>query len=89
MVAAPMTGGPLPVPITDERPWVVFAACRDAAAELFFPEDKAQEAAAIAVCGMCPVQLECLDYAIAARETYGVWGGRSERQRRILLRRSA
>jgi len=84
-----MTVGHLPVPITEERPWVVFAACRDASADWFFPLDRAGEKAAIAVCAGCPVQTECLDYALEARETFGVWGGKSERQRRAMLRRSS
>ncbi len=36
-----MTGGMMPVPITEERPWAVFAACRDATPEWFFPQDEA------------------------------------------------
>ncbi len=79
----------LSAPISEERPWVVFAACRDADPDLFFPTDKAQEQAALALCAMCPVRSECLRYALDAREHFGVWGGRSEKQRRSALRRSA
>lgn len=79
----------LKAPITDERPWVVFATCRNADPELFFPSSKAQEAEALALCGMCPVQLECHDYSLEARESFGVWGGANEKQRKLQLRRSA
>lgn len=30
---------------------------------------------AIQICSKCPVQKLCADYAITAREPYGVWGG--------------
>ena len=79
----------LQVPITEERPWVVFAACRDADPDLFFPNSKADEKAALALCTMCPVIRECQGYSIDARETFGVWGGLTEKQRKMELRRSA
>jgi len=79
----------LRAPITEERPWVVFAACRDADPELFFPATPSEERAALAVCATCPVQVECRAYSLDAREYFGVWGGETERDRRIELRRSA
>lgn len=33
------------------------------------------------VCATCSVRLECADYAIRAREPYGVWGGLTEEDR--------
>lgn len=79
----------LRAPITDERPWVVFAACRNADPDLFFPSSREQEAAAKALCRICPVRSECHAYAVEARETFGVWGGFNEKQRRIQVRRTA
>lgn len=79
----------LQAPITEERPWVVFAACRDADPELFFPSSKAAEAAAKALCAICPVRAECHRYALEARESFGVWGGLNEKQRRMRLRKTA
>ena len=87
METASITGGMIPVPITDERPWAVFAACRDATAEWFFPQDEASRRRRLAVCARCPVRVECLDYALEAREVFGVWGGMTERRRRALRRR--
>lgn len=79
----------LQAPITEERPWVVFAACRDAEPDLFFPGSKADEARAKALCAICPVRNECYDYSLEARGTFGVWGGLNEKQRRMKLRRTA
>lgn len=79
----------LRAPVTEERPWVVFAACRNADPELFFPATAAQERAALSVCATCPVRDECRDYSLEAREHFGVWGGATERSRRLELRRSA
>jgi WhiB family redox-sensing transcriptional regulator len=39
------------------------------------------------VCEGCPVQEECLEYALEHRIDHGVWGGASERQRRRILKR--
>jgi len=77
----------LAAPITEERPWVVFSACRDKDSDLFFPESKVQERSALAICSTCPVQKECREYAFEADIRFGVWGGMSEKQRRRLARR--
>ena len=79
----------LRAPITEERPWVVFAACRDADPDLFFPSSREQEAAAKSLCAMCPVVRECNSYSFDARESFGIWGGVTEKQRRVELRQTA
>ena len=40
-----------------------------------------REAKAKQVCASCPVQTECRDMARKNRETYGIWGGETERER--------
>lgn len=53
----------------------------------FHPENergrskRQREARAKAVCARCPVQQECLDWALTVREPYGVWGGKSPGER--------
>ena len=42
---------------------------------LFFSERPAELAAAQAICGACPVQLEGLAQALERGEEWGVWGG--------------
>ena len=53
--------------------------------DLFYPERGGTPARARAFCDGCAVKAECLAWAISKRETYGIWGGTSERQRRRLL----
>ncbi len=62
--------------------------------QIFYPEDfyqnaerEAVERQAKALCGRCLFANECLDYALAAREFNGVWGGMTGRERQGLLRR--
>lgn len=73
---------------SDERPWATFAACLGEFGPKFFPQTRADERIAIAICRTCPVQQECLDHAIESNERHGVWGGTTERERRALLRSS-
>lgn len=30
---------------------------------------------------VCPIRTECLEYALGLKEKYGIWGGKSERER--------
>lgn len=76
----------LDVPINEERPWMVFSACRDQDPDIFFPQSQEATDHAIAICNSCPVKLDCLEYSLEARERFGIWGGTTEKQRRQLLR---
>jgi hypothetical protein len=55
-------------------------------AELFHPNRGEDTAAAKAVCAECLVRVECLEYALANAEKFGIWGGTSERERRAMRR---
>lgn len=63
--------------------WMARAACRGMPIELFFPERGASTKEAKATCAGCPVQTDCLDYAleIGERNITGVWGGTSGREK--------
>lgn len=76
----------LTVPILEERPWAVFAACKEEKSMKFFPQNRQEEREALAICSMCPVVDECLQHALESNERFGVWGGTTERQRRKLSR---
>jgi WhiB family transcriptional regulator, redox-sensing transcriptional regulator len=67
--------------------WQRDAACRDADPEQFFSNDDRDREAALAMCAACPVRTECLEHALATRESYGIWGGTDEHDRKRLLRR--
>lgn len=66
--------------------WVRDAVCAQTDPELFFPEKGGSTAAAKRVCAGCPVRAECLAYAIEHGERFGIWGGKSERQRRAIAK---
>lgn len=77
----------------DETPWQVRAACRGPNMNIFYPptaterkrDQLRREELAKAICARCDVRQECLDYAIRIREPHGIWGGLTERERRVLL----
>ena len=71
-----------------DRGWIASARCRGLQPDLFFPpsEDGEEVEEAKAICGACPVRVECLAYALEANETFGVWGGTTPGERRRLRR---
>ena len=71
--------------------WRAEALCRDTDPELFFPIGTTGAALvqieqARAVCRQCPVQADCLDFALTTNQDSGIWGGTSEEERRVLRR---
>jgi WhiB family redox-sensing transcriptional regulator len=71
----------------EPQPWYELAACRGRDADCFFPEKGGSTRAAKRICQTCVVQAECLEYALANDERFGIWGGMSERERRRLKKR--
>lgn len=69
----------------DSRRWQADGACRGVDPDVFFNERRHGEARA--VCAECPVQAECLEYALD-REQLGFWGGKTETERRRIRRRA-
>ena len=85
----------LPGPVADLWEWQYQGACRNLDTEQFFhPEGerggtrRRRDDAAKAICAQCPVIAECGEYALAAQEPYGVWGGLTQEERRELIRES-
>lgn len=66
--------------------WRRRAACRGVDPELFHPFRGESMTEALAICERCPVRTDCLEHALATPERVGIWGGTSERQRRVLRR---
>jgi WhiB family redox-sensing transcriptional regulator len=73
----------------DAKRWQENANCMGVDPDLFFPERGASTREAKAVCAGCEVRVECLEYALANGEKFGIWGGLSERERRRLRRQRA
>ncbi|GEA83501.1 transcription factor WhiB [Cellulomonas sp. A375-1] len=67
--------------------WQERALCAQTDPEAFFPEKGGSTREAKKVCTGCDVRSECLEYALANDERFGIWGGLSERERRKLKRR--
>ena len=68
--------------------WQERALCAQTDPEAFFPEKGGSTREAKKVCLTCDVRAECLDYALANDERFGIWGGLSERERRKLKKRA-
>lgn len=66
--------------------WQADALCAQTDPEAFFPEKGGSTREAKRICEGCEVRSECLDYALANDERFGIWGGLSERERRKLRR---
>ncbi|MGH9302755.1 MAG: WhiB family transcriptional regulator, partial [Acidimicrobiales bacterium] len=86
-------GGPMEAMIHafDEvdRSWQRQANCMGVDPDLFFPERGASTREAKGVCRGCVVREDCLEYALANGEKFGIWGGMSERERRRVRRSRA
>lgn len=80
-----------------ENDWRTGAACKGIDPELFFSSEDLpnkqdrieRESAAKAICARCAVRPECLSYAVAAGERYGIWGGLNPQERRAHVRSRA
>jgi WhiB family redox-sensing transcriptional regulator len=69
--------------------WQRRASCRGADTDLWFPTASKTGEAARAICESCPVQSQCLMYALASPELVGIWAGTDERERGRMRRASA
>jgi WhiB family redox-sensing transcriptional regulator len=67
-----------------EETWRLEALCAETDPEAFFPEKGGSTREAKRVCTGCEVRAECLEFALASDERFGIWGGLSERERRRL-----
>jgi len=68
--------------------WMERAACAGDDINLWFPEPGDSSAvikAAKRICAGCPVRIQCLDYALQYDGMPGIWGGKTQRERRKLF----
>jgi WhiB family redox-sensing transcriptional regulator len=76
--------------IARAMPWALQAACRDIDGMVWVNDPSGEKNAPkqtserLAICGGCPVRVECLRYSLQAPfgETFGTWGGTSQLERR-------
>lgn len=79
----------------DSSMWRAYALCRAENATYFYapahferkPEKDHREGIARALCRVCQVQPQCLQYSLEVAESHGIWGGLNELERKRLLRR--
>ena len=69
-----------------EYAWMLRGQCRASITRTFFPSDSGGVEVARRVCAVCPVNAECLEYALVNCIEDGVWGGTSQRERHRILR---
>lgn len=72
-----------------EELWREQAKCKGMNPDVFHPDlTKPSEIETVkAICNACPVQHQCAEHAIKEGEPFGIWGGLTERERRIARRR--
>ena len=75
---------PITVAAGAEPEWHERALCAQTDPEAFFPEKGGSTREAKKICTGCEVRAECLSYALAHDERFGIWGGLSVRERRRL-----
>ncbi len=76
----------------DENDWRCRAACRNTDPDLFFPVGSTglaleQIESAKTVCRACGARSDCLEFALTTNQDSGIWGGKSEEERRQIRRR--
>lgn len=79
----------------DDEQWWRYGLCNDGSGQmnrLFFPEEsrstilvQIETKWAKAVCNICPVQTECLKWALETQEPDGIWGGKTADERKRIL----
>lgn len=66
--------------------WMRFASCRGTDPAWYHLERGGNSAPARKVCADCTVRLACLEYALERPGLEGIWGGTSDRERKLRRR---
>lgn len=77
--------GPALAALLRRPAWMTRAACRGEPLETFFPERGGSHRRAREMCAGCPVQPDCLSFALEDTDTAGWWGGTAEQARRNMV----
>ena len=72
----------------DRPKWTREASCKEEPTTTFYPApgDVEKLRRAKSICKECPVRQECLTSALETGERFGIWGGKSARERSLILR---
>jgi WhiB family redox-sensing transcriptional regulator len=62
------------------------ALCGQVAPDMWFPDKGGSSKPAKDICHKCPHESECLEEALGRDERFGIYGGKSERERRVIVR---
>lgn len=100
--AVPVGRAPWAIPAKALNEWQELSAaldeagtvpCRSSDPEAWWPEKKDMDSSptreAVCACWRCPAREACLDFALAANEREGVWGGLLPDQRREMRQAAA
>jgi WhiB family redox-sensing transcriptional regulator len=68
--------------------WQERGLCAQTDPDAFYPELGKPSAPAKRICRNCEVQQQCLEFALANNEEFGIWGGTTERERRALKKKA-
>lgn len=71
---------------SSSKDWRDDGICNTIDPEIWFPDKGGSTREAKKVCARCPVTEQCLEYALERDERFGIWGGKSERDRRKIKR---
>jgi WhiB family redox-sensing transcriptional regulator len=63
------------------------AACKGMDSNIFHPLSTEGQAWALQICSGCVVRRACLIHALENDETLGIWGGETERSRKLLVKK--
>ena len=71
-----------------EQDWRAMGSCSKTDPDLWFAVGAIEHKQAKRICRECPVQGQCLAYAMDAPVDHGIWGGLTERERRRFRRQA-
>lgn len=66
--------------------WRKEALCVGQPLTIFFPESAESNLPAKRICQECPVRIDCLDYAVATSQDFGIWAGTTSEERKKIRR---
>ena len=75
---------PISNEVTSRYSWKSEALCAETDPEAFFPEIGLSAKEAKKICTSCGVAPECLEYALTNDEVFGIWGGKSTKERKAI-----